>query len=165
MFQWLRRWREAKRLAQRRLFRFWDGQQWRYVDPYATYRKLVYHPTINLEAIGPLAEAGREPEATQLIQVISEGFGIPRWDPDTRRGMTDQELLTVLYQFWDAIEALKKNGSPGPTSWPPTDSESPPAQGSPSSTTKPSSDCGSIGPAPTSDGPGGPSGPSASASI
>jgi hypothetical protein len=106
------------------LLRYWAGDGWRYGDPFAIYRKLWNHPELNIEAQAPLVDAGQEPETTIFVTALAEVFGVERWDPETRRGLTDWEILDCFQQLNEYMLALKKNTSGWPTSSPPTESES-----------------------------------------
>jgi hypothetical protein len=115
-----------RRRRQRRmdLLRYWDGAGWRYGDPFLLYRALWNHPELNIEAQAPLVDAGQEPETTVFVTALAEIFGVQRWDPATRRGLTDWEVLDCFQQLNEYMVALKKNISGSQTSLPPTGSES-----------------------------------------
>jgi hypothetical protein len=111
----MRQWRERRRLRRRGLYEYFDGRQWRFVDPYALFRRITTDATVNLAEIGPAAQQGREPEVTQLAEFVCGHFEVQRFDPATRVGLTDAELLGLLSDFWGYVEALKKNGARGVT--------------------------------------------------
>ena len=80
------------------------------------------HPKFNLETMGDLVEHGAEPETTIAAEAICEVFGVTRWDDRAKTGLIDWELIALMDQFHQHLEALKKKPSPGPISPEPTDS-------------------------------------------
>lgn len=123
------------RMLRRGFFRYWDGQRWRYADPFALWRTLAGEPA--LERIAE-AEAGQEPAAGQVLAALaaifaarryaqsSEGEGIEKpeariQNSDSRilnsgfpsAGLADWELLDLLRQFEAHLELLKKTTDPG----------------------------------------------------
>lgn len=132
-----RRWR----LRDRGLFNFWDGRRWRFIDVWHVYRQLMNDARLDPDRHFPLVERGEEPETSEYLALITEIFGLHRWDG--RRGLTDGEVRNVSEAFFAVCLAVKKNGSDGSISSPPTGSESsaspePPDQPANSS---PRSDC------------------------
>lgn len=111
----------ARRQRQRELFEYWDGEKLRRGDPFRLWRALNNHSKMNLEN-APLVDKGEEPETTIFVKAIAEVFNVKRWDGES--GLTDWEMLRLLFDFSDFNIALKKNTSPMPISSPPTDSES-----------------------------------------
>lgn len=137
-------WRARRRLAQRGLFRYHDGQRIRWGDPFALWRGLVNHPEMNLETMAPLVDEGQEPETSIVLNATAEVFGVQRWDSQAGAGLTDWEILGLLTALQEYLAALKKNTSPGRTSAEPTGP--PPCSdfpGPPSQATSASSDSGS----------------------
>jgi hypothetical protein len=108
----------------RMLFRFWDGSRWRYGDPFRIWRRIVNDEKFNVQNHGPLADAGMEPETTYCIEAVCAAFGVEQFSDQTGRGLTDQELLDLLAQLANYLNALKKNTASGPISPAPTDSPS-----------------------------------------
>ena len=154
----LRRWRAWRESRQRALFEYWDGCRQRRADPFLTWRRLFADPAVNLLDLLPLADQGKEPETTQVIEFLCRAFGVERYDERTGQGLTDWEVLRLLSQFHQYLEALKKNTSPGPTSSPPTAQESFGNPAHPSAATSGPWDCGST---PAASIPAGPSASSA----
>jgi len=129
-FGWIRR----RRLARRELLRYWDGTRTRYGDPFLLWRALTHHDTIQLGTHWDAAENGEEPATTELVTATAEIFGVSRFVQEatgTASGLTDWELMGLLEQLVDYIDALKKKHNPQPTSSPPTDSESSTSPGPP----------------------------------
>ena len=118
------KWREKRRAEKNRrgrlLLSYWDGEQIRHIDPYRAYRQLASHPEINLEEIAPLVDQGQEPETSKLIEVLTEVFGVTRWDDATATGLTDWEIINLLAMLNDYLLGLKKKSSHGPTPPPAT---------------------------------------------
>jgi hypothetical protein len=86
-------------------------------------------------ALWTAANDGKEPEATQLVEAISETFDVPLFDGE--HGLTDWEMFDLYAGLMDYLDQLKKKHNTTPTSLPPTDSESstspePPSEPAPS---------------------------------
>lgn len=158
MFGWIERWRQRRQQRERYLLRFWDGQRWRYGDPFAIWRALANHPEANLETMLELADAGQEPETTIVVGAICEAFGVRRWDG--RRGLTDWQVLELPALLVELFETVKKNISPGSNSAESTDSGSATSLDSPADRPSFSSPSGSTGPESSTDGPTTPPPPS-----
>lgn len=141
MFRRLRNWWSDRRIKnQRGLFRYHDGERWRYADPFATWRSIINHSRFSIETMALEVDRGGEPETTICIEAMCEVFGVERWDKATNRGLTDWQILSLLDQFDRYLTSVKKNSSTGPTSSAPTDSDSSPVQVPPEPTTNSSSD-------------------------
>lgn len=111
MFRWLTDWIRRRRLASRGLFPYHDGRRLRHADPFTVWRLLHHHPELNMEAIGPLVDEGREPETSQLIAALAEIFDVLRFDDASGRGMTDWEILGLLAELDEFLDGVKKNSS------------------------------------------------------
>lgn len=147
-------WRERRALARRQIFEYHDGTHWRYADPFAVWRHLFHHPTVDILAVLPFAEQGKEPEASIALGVLCEVFGVQRWDEATRTGLTDLEILGLVVQFQVYLGSLKKSTDDGPISSPPLASASSPSpEPPPPATSEPlGSGSASIGSTPAADG-------------
>jgi len=139
--RWLRKRRRRRSLA---LMRFWDGERFRYADPFLVWRRIYSDPDVDLQAIAPLADAGHEPEATQAIDLIARAFEVQRFDEATQTGLTDWEICGLLNDMDAYMEAVKKKYNFGPISPEPTASESSISPEPPTETPKPSSGSGSV---------------------
>lgn len=133
IFTWLREWREkrqtclqerqrSERTDQHVLFRYWDGEKTRHVDPFDIVRKLLAWQEEAGQELLAEAKAAKEPAASEVLGQLSTIFGVHPWDEATATGLTGWEILQLARQFEELIETVKKNGSPGPISPQPTDS-------------------------------------------
>lgn len=113
-----------RRQRKRELLRYFDGRRWRYGDPFALYRAIAAHPTLNLEAQAPLIDLGQEPETSIAVEAIAEVFGLQRWNAESGAGLTDWEILDCLEQLNRFLLGVKKNTNGQPISSPPTESAS-----------------------------------------
>lgn len=115
MLGWVWRWIQARRRArERNLYEYFDGRHFRRVDPWATYRALYGHAEFDMGVQLTAAVAGEEPELSKARKAICESFGCEPYNPDTGRGLTDEELFALLNDFIEWCFALEKktNGSP-----------------------------------------------------
>lgn len=135
-------------LVGRKLFKYSNGLRIVHGDPFLLWRKMCSHP-VNLQELLPALESGAEPDATKAIDALVEVFGLVKLDPATGKGLTDWEVVEVLDSFNQYLASLKKNGDPGPTSQPATDSLSSISLGGPGAELTGCSDCGSTSPAST----------------
>ena len=118
----IRRALARRKLGKRELFVYSDGTQTRRGDPFLIFRSIFNDPRIDLYRDKDLIDLGAEPETTKAVEVLSDAFGVTRWDG--QRGLTDWELLALLKEFTAYMEALKKNGNPSSTLSPTMDSKS-----------------------------------------
>ena len=160
MFRKLRNWWSDRKIKnQRGLFRYHDGERWRYSDPFAVWRSILNHPTFNIETMAHEIDAGAEPETTICIEAMCEVFDLKRWDKYSNTGLTDWQVLAILDQFDGYLTSVKKNFNRGQTSSAPTASESSTSPVPPEPTTKPLSDSTFAETEPISDGGTSPSAP------
>lgn len=113
MWDWLRRIDERRRQRERDLIRFFDGVKIRYGDPFKIWRDLLNDPEANFETMGDAIDSGAEPETSICINAICKAFGVERWDPAKKRGLTDWQLLDLPVQLMDFFDGVKKNSSLG----------------------------------------------------
>jgi hypothetical protein len=138
-----KRFTARRRQRQRAIFRYWDGQRERAIDPAVAYRGLQTHPKYDPRKHPALAEAGDLESLDIMLGAIREVFGLSPLVQDEQgreRGLTDRETLDLVLEFNDFLLGLKKSTSPTPISPPPT---APPSLASASTTTSVSSDFGS----------------------
>ena len=136
MLRTWKRWREKRRIEKsRRIFEYWDGAAWRHGDPFRLWRGLMNHPKLNMETMLEAADRGDEPETTVAVEAVCELFGLHQLDPDTGKGLTDDQVIEILYQLASYVNDQKKTLNPGLTSSSPTDQSSPSVMDSPSETT------------------------------
>ena len=111
MLNWLR-----KRIIdnQRRLFVFWDGQKSVRVDPMVIFRRMGEHPDFDPKND---FERLRHPDTPKRLEanghlagIVRDLFDLPVFDGAA--GLTEQELLAVLYRFNAEMAAVKKNTNP-----------------------------------------------------
>lgn len=143
LFRWIRQWRQRRRLRGRGLFRYWDGRRARYADPALLWRKLLNHPGMDFAVDLPLADQGKEPEATKVQAILCEIFEVEPWDGARQTGLTSWEILDLVRQFDGYLDALKKNTSPSQMPWQLSAYPSSTGPDSPADPTNSSADCSS----------------------
>lgn len=104
-----RRWRRNRA---RNVFRFFDGQRMRAVDPFTVYLALDRHPTFEW---GHIVDATNgDAEATEkVVGAVREVFGIPSSQENC---LTAREVCQVMDDYAEWIEASKKKYVRGSTS-------------------------------------------------
>jgi hypothetical protein len=118
ILSWLRR---RLRERGRKIFRLWDGQQIRRVDPIQAWRSYVGDPEFDLENDTKAMEA-------PVLQLAAEAWG--KCVAATQRalgvkgldegGLTEEETVEAFQNFCQYVYDLKKNSSSWPTSAAPT---------------------------------------------
>jgi hypothetical protein len=93
-------------------------------DPFALWRRLMNHETMNLETMGGLLDQGLEPEASQMLDGLADVFGLVRLNTVTGCGLTDWEVKRVFTDFEQYLSSLKKSIEDGSRPSPATDSGS-----------------------------------------
>lgn len=117
MFNWLSRWLINRR---RRIFRFWDGKQWRYVDPLVMWRGIMTHPEFDPETTGPAFDRGDESAWHVVLRCTQHVFGITSFSERGKPGLTEQETILLFKRFLAYCDDLKKSMQTIPTSQQPT---------------------------------------------
>jgi hypothetical protein len=138
----LKTWKNWRINRQRLLFPYWDGSRKRLGDPLRIWRTITTDSTIDLEAMAPLVDLNREPATSLMLAAICRAFGVEKFDQDTNTGLTDWEILRLLWSLESYMLALKKNINPGQNLPPSTDSASSTVPDAPSEDTNSSSACG-----------------------
>jgi hypothetical protein len=157
--RWRKKRRTARMLAAGAIFSYWDGQKFRYADPFKLWRDLTQDEKVNLERLLPEADDADGRAVDALVAHVCRVFGVTRWDEAARSGLTDLELLHLLQSTLRWTAFVKKNSSPGPTLPPATAAATSSASpGPPNPTRSASSDCTSTA---TARRPAGPTPPSA----
>lgn len=127
MFNWIRRKIHERRRA---IYHYWDGARRRKIDPLAAYRALLNHPQFDAPTHLTMVEvdashapsdqvdflvkaAGEAFDVT--LQATRDVFDVREWTED-QPGLTQAETRDLLKGFMLYCVALKKNGSPSPTS-------------------------------------------------
>lgn len=141
--------------TRRDIFRYWDGQQWRYCDPLVVWRQLFEDPTVDAAIDFRLATGvdangqpcDYDPEAQdRVLQLIRRTLDVAPWS-EKSRGLTVGETFELLWKFFQYVNDMKKKRDLLLTQSPPTDSESsedpstmPPDSGSSSTKSESKSD-------------------------
>lgn len=133
----------------RAIFRFWDGERKRSIDPMVVYRRLNDHPRFDwdsdpklFENIGderPLIRQAAENAIQKCVEATRDAFEVRAFDGIGGGGLTEVETMSLFESFCGYMGVLKKNTDQPQTSQPSTDSRNPNG-----SHTKNSSDSGSI---------------------
>lgn len=120
------------RQRQRAIYRYWDGQRTRAIDPLIAWRKMWEHPTCRpQDDFGPATGMNADGTATpfeqealdRVLSMAREMFDLRQFS-ETSPGLTIDETLSVLWTFIAFMNALKKKRAPLPTTSPPTESSS-----------------------------------------
>ena len=107
----------------RDIFRFFDGKQWRGIDPFVAARVLFTHPKfdwdetlllLTMPRVGPQLET-----VAVIVSAVQEAFGVRSLADG---GLAETECLALLYEFREYMGDVKKNGSLFPISPPATES-------------------------------------------
>jgi hypothetical protein len=127
-------WRRFTR-RKRNLFSYWDGSRMRSDDPLAIQMRIETHPTCRWD-VHPIAAERGDVEAYKItLNAICDVFKVRMFDPDQPGGLTHEELMTLLGQYADYVDALKKNTGPLPTWRAASDATSAPSSGTTTSDT------------------------------
>ena len=139
MFQRLAdRWKRRALHKQRNIFEYFDGIRTRRIDPFVVQRLLDTHEKFHWE-IGFDVDRGDLEAEKVTVDATREVFDIPLWDEDNA-GLTDTETMSVLYEYVDYLDRIKKKFNLGQMPQPPTGSESSTSKDPPPETTKHCSD-------------------------
>ena len=134
----------------RGIFRFHDGRQWKFADPWVVTRRLFAHSEFDWDRTPELLhqpDSQTQLEAVRLIALaVRDAFTI---SPFEQRGLSEQECVNLLIDFRQYLGDVKKNGSLWQTS--PEPMESMPSVQPRFRAPKPDSDCGSTANANSSD--------------
>src|SRR5690606_7867285 len=112
LFDAIRRWRFRRK---RQLYSFFDGVRTRRIDPGRTWLSMLDDDSFNFETDTEDAVALEEPAYSAYLALICRHFGVERFDPQTERGLTDDELLSLADRFIAYVMAQKKSSSDSPT--------------------------------------------------
>lgn len=150
MLRWLSNWWNNQ---DRKIFLYWDGTRKRRGDPMVLLRGLQTRAGFDLETAIRIIDGGANIVPTadfwehvvESVDAARAVFGVQSLEDG---GLTEGEMLGLLYDFLLFMDALKKNGSTSPISSEPTGWKP-----SGDSHTKDASGSGSIFAASNSDGP------------
>jgi hypothetical protein len=106
----------------RGIFRFHDGLRWRWSDPWLATRLFFSHAEFDWDQTPEQLkqpDSGVQLEAIRLIaQAVRDTFQIPSF---ALGGLSEQECVSLLFEFRRYLGDVKKNGSLWPTSAEPTE--------------------------------------------
>ncbi len=109
----------------RGLFSFHDGARWRYIDPMSAARSLWSIPGFDSDKSRELINSGNGMLMAQgfaeISAVVRKVFSVGLAE---QGGLTELECRELLDRFELYLGAVKKNGNPGLTSQPATESTS-----------------------------------------
>ena len=105
----------------RGIFRFWDGQRYRAVDPFVILANIEADHELNLELDSALVLAGDSAAIARTVRATRRAFGVKDF---ASGGLLEAECLELIGDFYDFLGALKKNTSASPTLSPPTQESS-----------------------------------------
>lgn len=108
----------------RLIYEFFDGENYRKVDPSVVSRKLEKHPTYRPDVHLPLAEKGEEEAIQIILDAVRESFGLPVFDSLSGSGLTEVELIDLLTDFSYWVDDIKKKLPNSPTQLQPSESTS-----------------------------------------
>jgi len=135
----------------RMIYRFWDGSQYRRVDPIDIHLQLQSHPRYVADRHLKQIDEG-DNEATRITcAAVCEVFNVQPFDPVKRTGLTIGEQLGLLADFYFWLEDQKKSIRHTLTA--PSSTESGTWTDSSETTTPAMSDFGSTDSEPTCDMP------------
>jgi hypothetical protein len=98
-----------KAKPKRLIFNYHDGTRERNDDPLAIRSRLDNHPTYRFDVHPVLAEKGDAAAFEIVLAAICDAFKVERYNPDTKSGMTQTELVQLLIKFGEYLESVKKN--------------------------------------------------------
>ena len=108
---------------ERMIFKFWDGEKIREIDPMVLYGRLGDVSTELDVAIKLSRSASKDSRQghREVVQLLSKIFGVKSFEEG---GLTESELLDVFISFMEWVDRLKKNSPQSLTSVESTPSES-----------------------------------------
>jgi hypothetical protein len=126
MFNWIRR---CLINRQRKIFRYWDGNQVLYADPLLLWRLIMTHREFDPATHGPAFDRGEEEAYRVVLRCAMDVFQVPLIDRRTKAslkqpGLTEQELINLFKRFLAYCDDLKKSIRTSQTSPEPTPEES-----------------------------------------
>ena len=87
------------------------------VDPLRAYRALVMERDDFSEIV--IGAKKQQPEsADKLAEIVSQTFGIKRFDSETQKGLTDLEILRVVDSFFRLLTVFQHKLPKWPDLWP-----------------------------------------------
>ncbi len=126
MFAWLKRLFRRPASSDRRIFTFWDGTQYRSVDPLPAWRSfkaaMGSDPETALRAlykrpvpgmVGPLLErylADKEAAAVKVANAACQAFGVAEFADGA--GLTEPERIALVRHFVEFMIGLAEHSLP-----------------------------------------------------
>lgn len=103
------------------IYTFNDGSKDRALDPVLTYRRLyaVCEQFDDLYQSSTQANPEGWRASEQVADVVAEVFGVKRFDSETGRGLTIDEVEKILDDFLEWLEKKSVSGNSERTSSPP----------------------------------------------
>ncbi len=96
-----------------RIFAFYDGSNWKTIDPLAVVIALREHPTYNdarhFRESYDSDPAVRDAAIQKMAEAACDAFGVQSYDSESRTGLTLMERVGLVRSFAMYLEALKKN--------------------------------------------------------
>lgn len=98
--------------ANRNIFSYWDGYQNQYADPIDIQNRLDLDPVYRGD-LHPIHASAGGPEGAKAFEICitayRNSYRLRPYDPATRRGLTNAEVLELHETFCLYVDALKKN--------------------------------------------------------
>ncbi len=114
-------WKSPER--KREIFCYWDGCKARSADPLVVYRLLKDDKEFNIDVHPAFVDEGDMDAIRVTAAAVRSAFGVKSLDAG---GLTEQECITLLLDYFGWVEQKKNNSSPPPTLQPDTDTTPPP---------------------------------------
>jgi hypothetical protein len=106
---------------QRNIFKFYDGEKLRGVDPLLVWRLIMTHPDFNPEVHGPAFDKGDVEAWKIVLKCARDAFEIPPFTETGKPGLTEQELSSLFKRFLAYCDDLKKSFETSQPSLPSTE--------------------------------------------
>lgn len=94
----------------RKIFKFYDGERTRRVDPMEAWLKLQGHETFDVQKMPAAADAGDVEAQKAMCLAVQEAFGITAYKFNGREtGLSMVECMNLYVDFCQWLDELKKN--------------------------------------------------------
>lgn len=118
MLSYLLNWvRNRQRARIREIFRYWDGQKERAIDPFVAWKAIQDDPEYLSRKHDAAIDRGDLEAQGIAVACVQKAFHVK---PLADGGLTHAEALGLLLAFYVYLDALKKNTEPPVTSPQPT---------------------------------------------
>jgi len=108
----------GKPARQREIFTYFDGNKPRSADPIVVYRSLKDDAKFNIDVHPALVDAGDADAIGITAAAVRSAFGVKSLDAG---GLTEQECISLLLQYFDWVDSVKKKDNQPLTSPPASD--------------------------------------------